>query len=98
MSDDLYKNMLYFDSHQGGFAKAEVRRDIYVRIDLPILPVIEPLPQHITEMYVYPQVRDYRLRESANKMREMEPPEREAVMRFLAQMSDFGRRLLGLSA
>lgn len=96
MSDDLYKTMLYFDGHGGGFAKATAAKGIEVRVTLPILPALSPLPNHITEMYVYPQIRDYRLRESANKMREMSPPEVEAITKFLATIADFGKRLLGL--
>jgi hypothetical protein len=96
MSSDLYKTMLFFDSHGGGFAKAEVDKGIIIRVDLPILPELESIPEHITEMYVYPGVRDYRLRESAGRIREMEPPERRAINEFLSKMAEAGRRLLGL--
>lgn len=89
MSSD-YKTMLYFDSHAGGFVKAEG-----VRVDLPILPPLEGLPKHITEMYAYPQIRDYRLRVSADRVREMSPPEIEAIAKLFATLAAFGRRILG---
>ena len=96
MSEDLYKTMLYFDGHGGGFAKAEAAKGIVVKIDLPILPALDGIPEHVSEMYVYPQIRDFRLRVSAERIREMEPPEVSAVKDFLSQMADFGRRLLGI--
>ena len=93
MSEDLYKTMLYYD--RGGVAKVDAGHGIELRVTLPHMPPIAGLPKHVTEMSVYPLLRDYRLRESANQMREMLPPEREAVIKFLNSIAEFGRRLFG---
>lgn len=90
MSNDLYKTMLSFDKHRG-LAKADG-----VSIELTVAPPIAGLPQHTTEIHFYPMVRDYRLRESANAMREMYPPEVEAVKGFLANLAALGKQLLRL--
>lgn len=87
MSEELYRTILYFDGRKG-LAKAEG-----VCIDLTEVPVIVPLPEHTVQMYFYPQVRDYRLRESAQAIRDMHPPEIEAVISWLAKIAAFGRLL-----
>lgn len=58
-----------------------------------MIPRLPPLPEHTAEISFYPQVRDCRLRESANPMRDMYPPEIEAIRKFLSSIADFGRRL-----
>lgn len=87
MSHDLYRTALYFDGRKG-MAKTEG-----VSIELAEMPIIETMPKHIAEAYFYPQVRDYRLRESAGAIREMHAPEIDAVIKFLAAIAAFGRGL-----
>lgn len=89
MSNDLYKTMLYFDGRKV-IAKSEG-----VGLELMALPTIESLPKHTTELYFFPSLRDYRLRESAQAIRDMNPPEIAAVVKFLASIAAIGRRLLG---
>lgn len=92
MSDDLYRNAMWFDGRRG-LAKSDG-----VSVELDHIPAISALPKNTTEVYVYPMVRDYRLRELAGAMREMYPPEIENVMTFLARIAQFGRTLLNLPA
>jgi hypothetical protein len=87
VSDDLYRTVLFFDGRKG-MAKSEG-----VTVELAELPTIDQLPEHTVEAYFYPQVRDFRLRESAGAIREMYPPEIEAIIQFLASIAAFGRRL-----
>lgn len=87
MSQDLYRTALYFDGRRGA-AKSEG-----VTVELTECPVIDPLPPRTVEVSFYPQVRDYRLRELAQPMREMHAPEIEAVISFLARIAAFGKLL-----
>lgn len=85
MSEELYRTIMYFDGRKG-LAKSEG-----VCVDLIEVPPIDPLPQHTVQVYFYPQVRDYRLRESAQAIRDMHPPEIEAVLKFLGRIAAFGK-------
>lgn len=87
MSGDLYRTALYFDGRKGA-AKSEG-----VTVELTECPAIDLLPPRLVEVSFYPQVRDYRLRESAQPMRDMQAPEIEAVLKFLARLTAFGRSL-----
>lgn len=87
MNQDAHRTALYFDGRIG-FAKADG-----VSVSLESVPRLAPLPTHTSEAYFYPQLRDYRLRESAKAIREMYPPEIEAILKFLSSIADFGRRL-----
>jgi len=85
VSNDLYRTALYFDGRRGA-AKSEG-----VTVELTECPAIPPLPQKMVEVSFYPQVRDYRLRESAGPMRAMHAPEIEAVLKFLGRLAAFGK-------
>lgn len=87
MSDDLYQTLLYFDGRRG-LAKAEG-----VAVELSEAPMIEPLPKHTAELYYYPGVRDFRIRESADAVRNLYPPEIEAIIKLLASVAAYGRGL-----
>lgn len=94
MSSDLYSTMFCFERHRGGFAKAAVDDGVSLRVDFKVLPDIEGLPKHVTEVFAYPQLRDFRLRESSEAIREMYPPEIEAIRGVFATLASLGRRFL----
>ncbi len=84
MSTDLHKTMLYFKGHTL-IAKSEG-----VQVELDSLPSIEALPKNTTEIHFYPALCEYRLRENAKPVREMNAPEMEAILRFLQKVAQFG--------
>ena len=62
-----------------------------VTVELEALPAIDALPSNTTEIRFYPELCEYRLRENARpQMRDMHPPEIEAVLRFLRRVSQLG--------
>lgn len=88
MSADLHKTMLYFKG------KTLIAKHDGVGIELGALPAFDELPKNTTEIYFYPDLCEYRLRENAKPSREMHPPEIEAVIKFLSSIAELGRRLL----
>lgn len=79
-------DMLLFDGRKG-YAKADG-----VFVELSELPAIDALPTRTSEIYYFPQLKDYRLRES-EEVRTMRPPEIAAVIAFLTKIAEFGRCL-----
>ena len=62
-----------------------------VTVELETLPAIDALPKNTTEIHFYTERCEYKLRENAKpQMRDMQPPEIEAVLRFLRKVSAFG--------
>lgn len=79
-----HRTMLYFKGH------TMIAKSNGVSVEMEALPQIDALPSNTTEIHFYPDLCDYRVRENAKPVREMRPPEIEAVLRFLRRVGDFG--------
>jgi hypothetical protein len=69
-----------------------------ITFEMSTLPPIEPLPSDTTEVYFYPTLSEYQLREKDKQPRLMRAPEIDAAFRFLATIAAFGRGLFNREA
>ncbi len=88
MSTELHNTMLYFKGH------TLIAKHDGVGLELTALPLMPDIPPSTTELYFYPALSEYRLKENTKPERDMRAPEIEACVKILNALADFGRRLL----
>jgi hypothetical protein len=69
-----------------------------ITFEMSTLPPLDPVPSNTTEVYFYPHLSEYQLRENAHQPREMRAPEIDAVFKFLGSIAAFGRGLFNREA